>query len=281
LEIKPGTIVCRKSHARDILFKICAIEDNKAMLKGMDVRLMADAPLDDLEIPDAIEVLQHRHKSIEENMRLMRRIFREREKGRNNRLQRAMDSDNTFEVPGQVLHLDGDPEYLEKCLNSYAQLDMEVHGFVVEEREQPSKAPEYFRRYRPDIIILTGHDALLKNAKDFRDLNNYRHSRYFVEAVKNLRNMEPDKDNLVIFAGACQSHYEAILAAGANFASSPQRVLIHAYDPVFVAEKIAYTSIYGTLAIDDVVSGTITGVNGIGGVETRGKLRLGYPKSPY
>ncbi len=33
-------------------------------------------------------------------------------------------------------------------------------------------------------------------------------------------------DELVIFAGACQSHYEEIIKAGANFASSPHRILM-------------------------------------------------------
>jgi spore coat assembly protein len=86
---------------------------------------------------------------------------------------------------------------------------------------------------------------------------------------------------LVIFAGACQSHYEAILAAGANFASSPQRILIHAFDPVFVVEKIAYSNIHEVLSINDIIDNTITGMDGIGGIETRGRLRVGYPKSPY
>ena len=31
------------------------------------------------------------------------------------------------------------------------------------------------------------------------------------------------KKELAIFAGACQSYYEAIMAAGANFASSPRK----------------------------------------------------------
>jgi len=117
--------------------------------------------------------------------------------------------------------------------------------------------------------------------QDFKDINNYYSSRYFVEAVREARRYEKSRDDLVIFAGACQSHYEAILAAGANFASSPQRVMIHAYDPVFVVEKIAYTSIYDPISIKDIIDGTITGFDGIGGMETRGKYRMGIPKSPY
>ncbi len=54
------------------------------------------------------------------------------------------------------------------------------------------------------------------------DLNNYRNSKYFIESVKILRNYNSSYDELVIFAGACQSCYESILEAGANFASSPK-----------------------------------------------------------
>ena len=44
------------------------------------------------------------------------------------------------------------------------------------------------------------------------------------------------------FAGACQSHFEALIRAGANFASSPSRINIHALDPVYVVGKISFTS---------------------------------------
>jgi spore coat assembly protein len=86
---------------------------------------------------------------------------------------------------------------------------------------------------------------------------------------------------LVIFAGACQSNYEALLKAGANFASSPKRVLIHAFDPVFVVERLAYTPCHKVIALRELVQNTITGADGVGGLETRGRFRLGYPKSPY
>ncbi|NLP18108.1 MAG: sporulation peptidase YabG, partial [Firmicutes bacterium] len=72
-----------------------------------------------------------------------------------------------------------------------------------------------------------------------------------------------------------------LIKAGANFASSPQRVLIHCLDPVLLSEKVAYTPIGQTLAIADALQATITGLSGVGGVETRGKYRLGFPKSPY
>lgn len=86
---------------------------------------------------------------------------------------------------------------------------------------------------------------------------------------------------MIIFAGACQSHYEALIRAGANFASSPRRVLIHAYDPVFIAEKVAFTPFNQMVPIKEALNDTVTGVDGVGGIETRGRLRIGYPKSPY
>ena len=125
------------------------------------------------------------------------------------------------------------------------------------------------------------HDGVIKGTTNYLDLNNYRNSKYFIEAVNVLRNYNASYDELVIFAGACQSCYEAILDAGANFASSPNRVLIHCLDPVFVCEKIAYTRINEVVSTIDVIENTITGIKGIGGLQTRGKYREGYPKSPY
>lgn len=61
----------------------------------------------------------------------------------------------------------------------------------------------------------------------------------------------------------------------------PVRVLIHAYDPVFIAEKVAYTPFYQLINIKEAINDTITGTDGLGGIETHGRLRLGYPKSPY
>ena len=134
---------------------------------------------------------------------------------------------------------------------------------------------------KPDIVVLTGHDGFLKSSSDYLDLNNYRNSKYFIDAVKALRNYNSSYDELVIFAGACQSCYESILDAGANFASSPNRVLIHCLDPVFVCERVAYTRIDKVVSMADVLENTITGNKGIGGLQTRGKYREGYPKSQY
>lgn len=180
-----------------------------------------------------------------------------------------------------MLHIDGDEDYLNRCLTTYNQMGVPVYGYNIAEDKQFEVVQQYLEEHRPDILILTGHDGLLKGVKDYKDINNYHHSKSFVAAVQKARYYEKNMDDLVIFAGACQSYYEAILAAGANFASSPKRVLIHAFDPVFIAEKIAYTSIYDPIPLKEVIADTITGLDGIGGLETPGKHRRGIPKSSY
>jgi len=292
--IEVGDIVGRISHGGDILFKVRSIEDEggkkKALLRGLDVRLFADAPLEDLVKKTPAEISKIRQEYIKKNSEAMRRIFERRVEDKCRVLLRGettaaslMRSEELehFEIPGTVLHLDGDKEYLDLCKATYSQLNISVSGFHVEEEKQPAVVVDYLKEYRPDILVLTGHDGLLKNRPDFSSLDSYRNSRYFVEAVRKAREYEPGRDNLIIFAGACQSHYEALLAAGANFASSPQRVLIHAFDPIFIVEKLAYSSIYDTLTVQDIISNTITGLDGLGGIETRGCLRLGFPRSPY
>ncbi|EGT2229177.1 sporulation peptidase YabG, partial [Clostridioides difficile] len=120
-------------------------------------------------------------------------------------------------------------------------------------------------KYNPDILVITGHDAMTIKRGDIEDMSNYRNSSNFVKTVKEARKWQPNLDNLVIFAGACQSNYEKIISAGANYASSPGRIMIHALDPVFIVEKIACSRIDVVVPIDEVIEQTITGVKGIGG----------------
>lgn len=290
-----GDIVGRISHESDILFRITELledkeQEKRALLRGLDVRLYADAPCRDLVRKSAAEISKYRQAYIKKNSECLRRIFERRVEDQSRLLFRDINSYENmmrgedpayFEIPGTVLHLDGDKEYLDLCRMTYLQLKIQVHGFEVAEEEQPNVVLDYLKEYRPDILVLTGHDGLQKDIKDFKDVNNYRNSRYFIESVRKARSFDGDRDNLIIFAGACQSHYEALIAAGANYASSPQRVLIHAFDPVFIAEKLAYSSILETLNVESIINNTITGLDGVGGIETRGCLRLGYPKSPY
>lgn len=293
-EIKPGDVVGRKSYNMDVIFKVVDIykqENGKsfARLKGIDYRLCATAPMEDLQKIEQGVLAKYWQGLMKNNAVQMKRIFSRRSQERMRDVVRAANSENgekmtSFDVPGRVLHIDGDNDYLDLCLTTYRQLNIPVDGYHIDEKDQPDQVINLLQRHRPDLLVVTGHDGFTKDKnkeKDFRSIANYYNSKYFVQSVKNARRYEKSRDDLVIFAGACQSHYESILAAGANFASSPKRVLIHAFDPVFIMEKIAYTSIYDPIPLKEIIEGTITGFDGIGGVETRGKYRLGIPKSPY
>ncbi|SUY46643.1 peptidase [Clostridium putrefaciens] len=282
-----GDIVVRKSYGKDITFKVIDIKDGLEgliyILKGINLRIIADSPVEDLEVVrsdysgETDRVFNKEVNSRIKNIMASRFNLR-----RGYRVAKTVPSKELiFGRPGKILHIDGDAEYLENCLKVYKQLSLEAVGEIVKESDQPKKILEIVKAVKPDIIVLTGHDGIIKDAKDFLDLENYRNSKYFVEAVSELRNYNSSYDELVIFAGACQSCYEKILDAGANFASSPNRVLIHCLDPVFICEKIAYTNVDKVVSIHEVLDNTITGIKGIGGLQTRGKYREGYPKSKY
>lgn len=285
--MKTGDYVARKSYGKDVCFMIVEIDEESetAILKGFDVRLMADAPLSDLEELSEEEIKQFEADSYRVANECLRLIQNRRELDSEKRSLRKEakfeSSPDFFERPGRVLHLDGDGTYLNKCLKMYNELGIRAIGRHVSESEMPKVVTSLLQEYDPDILIITGHDGVIRKGKDWSDLYNYRNSRYFVETVKAARRFIRSMDDLVIIAGACQSHFEALLDAGANFASSPQRIMIHALDPVFIAEKIAYTPIKETVNVYDVVYSTYTGTDGLGGLESRGKYRLGLPKSIY
>lgn len=72
--------------------------------------------------------------------------------------------------------------------------------------------------------------------------------------------------------GACQSYFEALITAGANFASSPARILIDFLDPLIVAEKVALTENYKYITIDDIARELRDGKNGVSGIGANGKM---------
>ena len=106
---------------------------------------------------------------------------------------------------------------------------------------------------------------MIKKGRSYEDIFNYRNSRYFAQTVKNVRKNPKNKD-LVIFAGACQSYYEALIDAGANFASSPARILIDILDPLIVAKTVAVTDEFKYISIEDIETELRDGRRGIGGI---------------
>lgn len=116
---------------------------------------------------------------------------------------------------------------------------------------------------------------MIKNGARYQDIFNYRNSRHFIQTVKEARRYdESQKKNLVIFAGACQSYFEALMEAGANFASSPARILIDFLDPLIVAKSIAIADKNKYITIDDFVNELRDGKRGINGLGAFGKKNV-------
>ncbi|GAB2719039.1 sporulation peptidase YabG [Paenibacillus thermoaerophilus] len=269
--MRSGDLVTRRSYGGDIVFRIEQLRDSRAILKGVDYRLLADAPLADLE-------------PCREDMRRAapEPEFRRWEMRTRPETPKPVVQPVYYEVPGRILHLDGDPNYLRKSMKVYKELGVPAEGYFVQEALMPQALAQLLPQSRPDIVVITGHDGLLKNRmpEDVFDIGNYKNSRHFVTAVKVARQFERNLDTLVIVAGACQSHFEALMDAGANYASSPGRVLIHALDPVAMAVRTALTPVRDSVNLHEAISRTVCGINGMGGVETRGSFRVGLPKVP-
>ncbi len=285
MNIKPMDIVARVSYNCDILFRVIDIREEggkvMAILYGEEYRLAADAPCEDLI---RMEGSARRRLAEEDRSRAEQSLFLFRQdvellkhRQEYEATEGYTNSLNHFQMPGRVLHLDGDPNYLKKCLQLYERVGVPVYGVHCNEKEMPLKIGALIDFYRPDILVITGHDAYSKTKGPIDELNAYRHSRHFIQAVQEARKKVPNLDQLVIFAGACQSHFESLIRAGANFASSPLRVNIHALDPVYIVAKVSLTPFVERIHVWDVLRNTLTGDKGLGGIETKGVLRMGMP----
>ena len=260
MDFKVGDLVTRISHDNDLVFKIVKIEEDICYLKGVNIRLIADAFIEDLKSYGGDDI---------EN----EKPFLDRVKFKND-----LNRDDYFYLPGKILHIDADKEYLDRCLKYYSDANLMAMGICENEIDIPTKIRQYLEEYNPNILVITGHDAYYKKKGSAKDIENYKNSINFVNAVKEARKFEKSHDKLVIIAGACQSDYEELIKAGANFASSPKRINIHALDPAIVASKMSLSDINKDIDLKDIIASTKYGKEGIGGIITKGTMYMGYPR---
>ena len=261
-KIKIGDIVGRKSYNKDILFRVKNIIDTTngqiAILIGVIERVEADSKVSDLEKVD-------RDRIKEDLINIQKRI--------ENKIGQIDISKKKYIVTGKILHLDGDKKYSEKSYRYYKKLGLDAIVKNIPEYKQPKVVYKLLKVYKPDILVITGHDGMLKKTSRYNDVYNYRNSKYFIETVKEARKYDKEIDKkLVIFAGACQSYFEALICAGANFASSPARILIDFIDPLIVAEKVALTERYKYITIEDIENELRDGKKGVSGIGAHGKM---------
>lgn len=273
-KIKKGDIVGRISYGEDILFivnKIIETSNGKsfAILKGLTIRIQADAPIEDLELIAESEVNKNKRSMEEKLNQIIKNSRREDAK-------RLFYKDNLREIiyTGKILHLDGDKRYTEKSARYYKELGLNAVVKNVPENKQKHCIRQLLERYKPDILVITGHDGMIKNNTGYNDIYNYRNSHNFVETVKAARDWERERGSLVIFAGACQSFFEAIMQSGADFASSPGRVLIDFVDPLIVAGKLAMTDRNRYVTIQEIAPDLKEGIKGVGGIGAYGRKKV-------
>lgn len=148
-EIKRGDIVSRNSYGNDIIFSVKRIiklanQNQVAILKGIDVRIEADAPLEDLQIVSK-EEQEKREKEFEE--RIINKIERERVKRENRRKEVV--------YTGRILHLDGDKKYSEKSMMYYKKMGLNATVKNIPENRQPKVVYRLLQIYNPDILVIT------------------------------------------------------------------------------------------------------------------------------
>lgn len=170
-----------------------------------------------------------------------------------------------------ILHLDGDKKYSKRALNYYNNLNLKAAVENIAERQQPMEVVYLLKRYKPNILVTTGHDLMIKKGQDLYKIENYKNSKYFIQTVRNARMWEKSEEKLIIIAGACESFFEAIMLEGANFASSPARIMIEYRDPLIIASKIAYTDSNKYVSINDLKPYLKSNYNGMGGTRAKGK----------
>ena len=262
MDLKVNDYVTRLSHQHDMVFQIINItEDGNYILKGVNIRLIADSPKEDLVLYEELE-------ETEEEREFLNRVKPEFHLNRN----------DYFYIPGKILHIDADPDYLKRCLDYYKDASLQVVGVHMREDEVPNQIKTLLEETNPSIVIITGHDAYYKRKGNKHEIDSYKNSKYFVEAVKEARKYEKSHDKLVIIAGACQSDYEDLIQAGANFASSPKRVNIHTLDPAIIATRVSLTESCEEIDLKGILDKTKYGSSGLGGIKTKGMMYLGYPR---
>lgn len=255
-----GDLVTRISHNNDTVFVITDIVDDICYLKGTNVRLIADAFLSDLK--------KYNNEDIDDEDSFLERIKEKDE----------LDRTDYFYLPGKILHIDGDNEYLERCLKFYSDSNIWAIGINESEENIALRIRDLLEEYKPNIVIITGHDAYYKRKGRSDDVDSYKNSSNFISAVREARLYEKEHDKLIIIAGACQSNYEELIKAGANFASSPKRINIHALDPAIIAVKVSLSLASSDIDLKGILDKTKYGSAGMGGIITKGTMYVGYPR---
>lgn len=244
---------CDERDKNNILYVIIDENETDVLVKGLYYRIKKYISKKHIRYVNEAEVEEHRRKNDDYYKRIKENIFSLRVKG----------------ILGTVLHVDGDSEYMESCLELYKEMGIHAYGIYIDEKDMATKIGDIVRKILPDIVVITGHDYY--NNEGLTDLKNYKNTSNFLNACLECKR---NKTDAVIIAGACQSNGEALLINGANFASSPKRINIHTYDPAIIAVKVASTSSERFIDKKSLERKIENFNDAYIGIETKGKMKI-------
>ena len=253
--LKVNDLVVIKNDLNKNVYVIKSFNEDVEFLEGDIYRIKTTRNKDEIELASSLLIEQ-------ENELLSKAI---------NKTTKQKIRTTSKAIFGTVLHIDGDEKFLNNCIELYKEMNVHCWGLHIKENLIKNHINQIFDEITPDIVVLTGHDYY--NGKDIKDIKNYENTNEFIEVIRLIRRRF-DKDSVIIIAGACSSHFEALIASGANFASSPKRINIHTYDPAVIAIKCATTSCNQTIDFNNVLKFIENGRDAYGAIETKGKMKL-------
>lgn len=249
-----GKYVYLKSDKDKILYKVKEVSNDICTIIGVYFRILKTCKVEDITAASQSECL----------------VEKDRNENKLKRLEQINIRNRKYHC-GIILHIDGDSDYLNRCIELYQKVGVFSYGIKINEKDIGNEIKKYIISLNPDVVVITGHDSY--NGEGLKDLGNYTNTGYFCEAVKEIRKFK-SKSDVVVIAGACQSNFEALIASGANFASSPKRLNIHTYDPAVLAIKAATTDFKKIISINNIEKYIENGKDAFGGVESFGKMRM-------
>lgn len=251
-----ASLVVLKSDEKKIIYLIDEIvNQDKVYISGLHYRIRKIVALEELREATAEEIEQETKKA--------QKYFLS--------IANIKKRTNKNYLLGTVLHIDGDQKYLDKCLQLYKEIGVFANGMTIKESQIHEQIQSLIYKLTPDIVVLTGHDVY--NQKGLKDLNNYSNTLNYIKAVRKIRQIK-SRGDVVVIAGACQSNFEALIASGADFASSPKRINIHTFDPAVIAIKTATTAFNKIVNLSEALRYIEKGSEAFGGLETYGKMKL-------
>ena len=168
MKYKKGDLVTRVSHNHDVVFKIINIVDNTYILKGIEIRLYADANEEDL-------------KKFDQKINFERGIPINDERS----------NDDFFYMPPKILQLDGDSEFLKRCLNYYKENNVYAVGKKIKEENMGYHVINLLKKYitvlneREKKIILLRYGLLNEEEQTQKEIAKKLHiSRSYVSRIE-------------------------------------------------------------------------------------------------